>query len=131
MRTICKRLRRGDDLLGSIRAIAEEEQLGLAVVLSGVGCVSRVRLRDASGVTVQEVEEPREIVSLQGTVSAKRCHLHAAFSKEDLSTIGGHLMEGCTVNTTCELVLAVLEDWHCEVEQDRETGYDEIVFKRQ
>ena len=130
MRTICKRLRRGDDLLGSIRAIAEKEQLGLAVVLSGVGCVSRVRLRDASGVTVQEVEEPCEIVSLQGTVSAKRCHLHAAFSKEDLSTIGGHLVEGCTVNTTCELVLAALEDWCCEVEQDRETGYDEIVFKQ-
>ncbi len=128
MKTICKRLRRGDDLLGSIRELAEKEKLHLAVVLSGVGCVSRVRLRDASGVTVQEVEEPCEIVSLQGTVSAKRCHLHAAFSKEDLSTIGGHLMEGCTVNTTCELVLAELEDWYCDVEQDAETGYDEIVF---
>ncbi len=130
MRTICKRLRRGDDLLGSIREIAEKEQLGLAVVRSGVGCVSRVRLRDASGVTVREVDEPCEIVSLQGTISAKRCHLHAAFSKEDLSTIGGHLVEGCTVNTTCELVLEELEDWCCDVEQDAETGYDEIVFMR-
>ncbi len=130
MRIICKRLRRGDDLLGSIRAIAEQERLDLAVVLSGVGCVTHVRLRDAGGVTVQEVEEPCEIVSLQGTVSTKRCHLHASFSREDLSTIGGHLMEGCTVNTTCELVLGELEDWRCDVEQDAETGYDEIVFVR-
>lgn len=130
MRTICKRLHCGEDLLGSIQEIAEKEQLELATVFSSVGCVSRVRLRDASGVTVQAVEEPCEIVSLQGTVSAKRCHLHASFSKEDLSTIGGHLMKGCIVNTTCELVLVELEDWGCAVEQDTETGYDEIVFLR-
>ncbi len=130
MRIICQRLRRGEDLLGRIQEIADQESLGLAVVLSAVGCVSRVRLRDASGVTVREVEEPCEIVSVQGTVSARRCHLHAAFSKEDLSTIGGHLLEGCIVNTTCELVLAETEEWCCDVEQDPQTGYDEIVFLR-
>ena len=32
-----------------------------------------------------------EIVSLNGTVSRERCHLHIALSREDLSTVGGHL----------------------------------------
>ena len=130
MKTICKRLRRGDDLLRSIEKIAAEEQLELAVLLSAVGCVSRARVRDASGITVRDIGEDCEIVSATGTVSRKRCHVHVSFSKEDLSTVGGHLMEGCIVNTTCELVLGVVDGWRCSVEQDEETGYDEIVFMR-
>ena len=130
MKMICKRLRRGDDLLRSIEKIAQEEQLELAVILSAVGCVSRGRVRDASGVTVRDINEDCEIVSATGTVSRKRCHIHVSFSKEDLSTVGGHLMEGCIINTTCELVLGVVDGWHCGVEQDEETGYDEIVFVR-
>ena len=131
MRTVCRRLRRGDDLLRSLEKIAREEHLKLAVVLSGVGCVSRGRVRDASGVTLRDIEEPCEIVSLNGTVSEQRCHVHIALSKEDLSTVGGHLVEGCIINTTCELVLLELEEWSCGVEQDDETGYDEIVFERE
>ena len=130
MKMICKRLRRGDDLLRSVEKIAQEEQLELAVILSAVGCVSRGRVRDASGVTVRDINEDCEIVSATGTVSRKRCHIHVSFSKEDLSTVGGHLMEGCIINTTCELVLGVVDGWHCGVEQDEETGYDEIVFVR-
>ena len=131
MRTVCRRLRRGDDLLRSLENIAKEEHLHLAVVLSGVGCVSRGRVRDASGVTLREIGEPCEIVSLNGTVSEQRCHVHIALSREDLSTVGGHLVEGCIINTTCELVLLELEEWGCSVEQDDETGYDEIVFERE
>ena len=131
MRTVCKRLRRGDDLLREVQKIAEEEQLELAVILSAVGCVTKARLRDASGVTVRQIDEPCEIVSATGTVSRKRCHIHVALSKEDLSTVGGHLVEGCLINTTCELVLGVVEGWRCGVEQDDETGYDEIVFERE
>ena len=130
MKMICKRLRRGDDLLRSVEKIAQEEQLELAVILSAVGCVSRGRVRDASGVAVRDINEDCEIVSATGTVSRKRCHIHVSFSKEDLSTVGGHLMEGCIINTTCELVLGVVDGWHCGVKQDEETGYDEIVFVR-
>jgi len=128
MRTVCRRLHRGDDLLLSVRRIAEEENLHAAVVLSAVGCVSQARLRDASGVNVQELHEHFEIVSMTGTVSAARCHLHVALSREDLSTVGGHLAVGCIVNTTCELVLLEMENVEYQVEQDKETGYDEIVF---
>lgn len=129
MKTICRRLRRGDDLLRSIEQIAREEGLEAAVIVSGVGCVSRARVRDASGVTVREIDEPCEIVSLDGTVSAARCHVHIALAREDLSTLGGHLMPGCIVNTTCELALLALDGWRFGVEQDSETGYDEIVFR--
>ena len=93
MKTLCIRLRRGDDLLAGIRSVAVRENLTAAVVLSAVGCVSRACVRDAGGVKFREIPEPCEIVSLNGTVSRNRCHLHIALSKEDLSTVGGHLVE--------------------------------------
>ena len=102
----------------------------IAQVISGVGCLLRARLRDASGVTIRQLEEHLEIVSLNGTVSQARCHLHISLSKEDLSTVGGHLCLGCIVNTTCELVILELPDIAYGVEADPETGYDEIVFTR-
>lgn len=129
MKTICCRLHRGDDLREKIEQIAKEQKIAAGVVLSGVGCVSRARVRDASGVNVRQIDEHCEIVSLNGTVSAARCHIHIALSKEDLSTVGGHLMPGCIVNTTVELVLGILEGVEYGVEQDAETGYDEIVFR--
>ncbi len=124
----CLRLHRGADLLLSIRQLCEENRIEAGVVLSAVGCISQGRVRDASGVTIREIQEHCEIVSLNGTVSAQRCHLHIALSKEDLSTLGGHLCPGCIINTTCELVIGQLPGIRYGVEQDAETGYDELIF---
>lgn len=129
MKCHCIRLRRGDDLLLSIRNLAAEKQIAAAVVLSAVGCISKGRIRDASGITIREIQEHCEIVSLNGTVSKERCHLHIALSKEDLSTIGGHLCPGCIINTTCELVIGELPHVQIAVEADAETGYDELIFQ--
>ena len=125
------RLRRGADLMQSIKALCGEKKIAAGVVLSAVGCISEGRVRDASGVTIREISDHCEIVSLNGTVSEKRCHLHIALSREDLSTIGGHLCEGCIVNTTCELVIAEIPGTVIEKEFDDETGYDELVFRAQ
>ena len=122
------RLRRGADLLLSIRDVCREKHIAAGVVLSAVGCFSEGRVRDASGVTIREIREHCEIVSLNGTVSENRCHLHIALSKEDLSTLGGHLCPGCIINTTCELVIAELPATAIEKEFDEETGYDDLIF---
>lgn len=129
MKTYAVRLRRGADLLPSIEAFCIKHVIKAGVVLSGVGCVTKGRVRDASGVTIVDIDEPMEIVSLMGTVSEKGCHLHISFSKEDLSVVGGHLVEGCIINTTCELVIGELEDCAYDVEFDEETGYDELIIK--
>ena len=125
----CVRLRRGDDLMLSIKELCREKHIAAGVVLSAVGCISEGRVRDASGVTIREIRDHCEIVSLDGTVSAQRCHLHISLSKEDLSTIGGHLVSGCIINTTCELVIAELPGVRFGVEEDPETGYDELIFQ--
>ena len=124
------RLHRGDDLLLSVKEIARQKNIRAGVVLSAVGCILKGRLRDASGVTIREIDGHYEIVSLNGTVSERRCHLHIALSGEDLTAIGGHLCPGCIINTTCELVIADLPDVLFDVEEDPETGYDELIFRR-
>ena len=126
----CIRLKRGEDLMESIKTVCREKNIRAGVVLSGVGCILKGRIRDASGVHIREITEHCEIVSLNGTVSAQRCHIHIALSKEDLSTIGGHLCPGCIINTTCELVLMELPQLSYGVEQDEETGYDELIFAK-
>lgn len=129
LKTHCIRLRRGEDLMISIKALCTEKHIKAGVVLSAVGCISEGRVRDASGVNIQNIPDHCEIVSLNGTVSESRCHLHIALSKEDLSTIGGHLTPGCIINTTCELVIAELPGVAYDVEFDEETGYDELIFR--
>ena len=124
------RLHRGDDLLLSIRELAKNANIAAGVVLSAVGCIRQGRVRDASGVNIRYIPDECEIVSLNGTVSCQRCHLHIALSREDLSTIGGHLCPGCIINTTCELVIAELPGQRIDVEEDPETGYDELIFCR-
>lgn len=129
MKTYAVRLRRGADLLQSIEAFCAEHQIRAGVLLSGVGCVTKASIRDAGGVNIVSIDEAMEIVSLMGTVSEKRCHLHVSFAKEDLSVIGGHLVAGCIINTTCELVIGELRDYVYDVEFDEETGYDELIIK--
>ena len=79
----CVRLHRGEDLLKSIEELCKEKEINAGFVASGVGCISKGKIRDASGITIREINEDCEIVSLNGTVSAERCHIHIALSKED------------------------------------------------
>lgn len=43
-----------------------------------------------------------------------------------MKTIGGHLLEGCLVNTTVELVIISFEDIKMERKYDETTGYKEL-----
>ena len=128
MKTHVFRLRRGSDLLKALQEYARTRRIAAGTLVSGVGCVTRARVRDASGVTVRELNEPLEIVSLMGTLSAARTHLHIALAREDLTVLGGHLMEGCIVNTTAEVVLLELDGVRFGAEWDGETGYDELAI---
>jgi len=120
------RLRRGADLLESIKTYADAHAIDAAVILSCVGCLSHARLRDASGVKIHSLDEHFEIVSATGTVSRERTHLHIALAREDMTTLGGHLVPGCIVNTTAEVALLELPGICFTKEFDPETGYNEL-----
>lgn len=130
MKEFALRLKKGDDLKKSIEGICLKNGFNTVVVLSAVGCLLKAKVRLAKAVDSLEVEEDFEIVSLIGTVSNGQAHLHISLSDEIGNVIGGHLLDGNIINTTCELVLGVLEEYDSIREMDENTGYDEIVFRK-
>lgn len=71
-----------------------------------------------------------EIVSLMGTLSEDDVHLHLSVSDEEGKTIGGHLKNGCIVNTTAEICILALDDYKFTREFDENTSYDELVVNK-
>ncbi len=124
------RLHRGDDLLESIAGYCKEHGINAGYAACCVGCVDQAAIRSADGHTIHSLQERLEIVSLTGTVSQNRCHLHIALAREDLRVIGGHLCAGCLVNTTAEIVLCELDHLTFRKEFDPATGYNELLIKR-
>lgn len=124
------RLHKGDDLLESIAGYCKEHAIDAGFAACCVGCVDQAKIRSADGHTVHTLRERLEIVSLTGTVSRNRCHLHIALAREDLSVIGGHLCAGCLVNTTAEVVLSQLDGICFSKVFDPATGYNELLIDR-
>ena len=88
-------------------------------------------IRLADGETVIEREEPFEIVSVMGTLSKDGVHLHISVSDSEGNTIGGHLKNGCIINTTAEVVMLEIDNVKFSREFDESTGYDELVVRKE
>jgi predicted DNA-binding protein with PD1-like motif len=88
-------------------------------------------LRLANRETLNEYDGFFEIVSVTGTVSIHGSHVHIAISDGDGVTIGGHLVSGCKIYTTAEIVIAELPDLVYKREFAEDSGYDELaVYKK-
>jgi predicted DNA-binding protein with PD1-like motif len=96
-------------------------------VLSGVGSLTHYTLRFANQVAPAERDGYFEIVSITGTVSIHGSHLHVSVADEQGQTVGGHLLSGCKIYTTAEIVIAVFEDVVYKREFAADSGYDELV----
>src|SRR5580658_1996460 len=131
MHTHAFRLGPGTDLRAELERLTEEHALCAGCILSCVGSLSRARLRMASAVGEAEVfrtfAEPMEIVSLSGTLCPDGLHVHISLARRDGACVGGHLVRGCIVHTTAELVIGELPDVEFRRRPDPATGYDELT----
>ena len=121
------RLKSVQDLFDSIESVVQEKQIQAGCVLSGIGSLTHFRVRLADREIPTEYEGHFEIVSLAGLVSIHGSHLHISVSDEDGKTIGGHLVSGCKIYTTAEIVLAKFNDVIYKREFAQDSGYDELV----
>lgn len=128
MKELAFRLLKGDDLKECIQEKCKE--INAAIVLSSVGCVDKVSLRLAGAKKNLTSNKDYEILSLNGTISNGKAHLHICLSDDEGNCIGGHLLKDTIVNTTCEVVLGILEEYDSKRTFDEKTGYDEISFIR-
>ena len=120
-----------DDLFDSIESFVAENKIQAGCALSSVGSLTHAKLRLANREYYTEYEGHFEIVSMTGTVSTNGSHIHVAISDGDGVTIGGHLVSGCKVYTTAEIVLAVFEGIIYKRELlENDSGYEELVVHK-
>jgi len=131
MKIYAIRLTEGMDLKIEIQRVIKETQIKAGIILSSVGCVSKARFRVADGVNIKQINKNMEILSLNGTLSPKGIHLHISCSDQEGVSFGGHLVEGNIVNTTCELVIGILENYKFDRVMDSNTGYEELIIETQ
>lgn len=125
------RLSPGDDLRVSLEAafaaLSKEHGLEAACIMSAVGSLSRAVLRYADKATGSDINASLELLMLSGTLSADGAHVHASVADEQGEVKGGHLMPGCIVRTTVEVVIALLPGWQFRRELDAATGFNELT----
>jgi hypothetical protein len=129
MQVFTFRLKPGQDLFNEIESVVAEKNIEAGCVLSAVGSLTYATLRLANRESYSEYEGHFEIVSMTGTVSAHGSHLHMSISDGDGKMIGGHLVPGCKIYTTAEMVLAVFEDVVYRREYAEDSGYEELKVK--
>ena len=124
----CFRLTKGMDLKKEIEKYAIDNKIS-GTVVSSVGCLTSLVIRLADGESILKKDGNFEIVSITGTLSPDGVHIHISVSDEFGNTIGGHLKDGCIVNTTAEVCLVIFDNIKLNRTFDESTGYDELVVK--
>ena len=128
MQSYTFRLKPGQDLFDSIEAFVSENKIDAGCVLSSVGSLTHATLRLANRAHYNQYDGYFEIVSMTGTVSTNGSHLHVSISDGDGVTIGGHLVSGCKIYTTTEIVIADFDDVIYKRELlENDSGYEELV----
>ncbi|AMC93111.1 DNA-binding protein [Erysipelothrix larvae] len=121
------RLMPGDDLIGALENYCQKYEIEAAYIGTCVGSLSQVRFRKGHSKTVNTIIGPLEIVSCVGTLSKGGNHIHASVSDEDFYVRGGHLVQGCIVQSTAEIVLVQLENYELSRSKDV-SGYKTLII---
>lgn len=120
------RLKPGQDLKTELQSFITAHKIEAAAIITCVGSLQKATLRLANQNNFQKYEQKMEIVSLVGTMATEGSHLHISLSDSTGTTIGGHLVEGCEVYTTAEIIIGVMPDLQFAREQDEGSGYKEL-----
>ncbi|MEQ4922102.1 PPC domain-containing DNA-binding protein [Proteus hauseri] len=122
------RLLPGEDVIAVLRQFIQQNNLQSAFIAGCVGSLTDVVLRFAGREENRYLTGKFEVVSLIGTLDAAGEHLHLAVSDENGLMCGGHMMPGCTVRTTLELVIGELEQVTFSRQPCKHSGYEELVI---
>ncbi len=127
--TYAFRLKPGEDLKQGIEKIIAAKKIKAGWVATCVGSLTDYTIRFANQSDGSSGNGHFEIVSLTGTVGSKGSHLHISVSDSTGHTIGGHLMPGCKIYTTAEIVLQSTDKYEFTREKDGTTPWEELQIK--
>ena len=113
------RIQSGESLVARISDLVNAEKIHAAVILSAIGSVKNVKLKDiksgarlpitSARLITHEIEGPLELLGLTGNIVPGEndkldCHLHIMASKASGDVVGGHMFDA-EVFATCEIIL--------------------------
>ena len=113
--TYAVRLEVGEEVMESLKKLAEAEQIRAAEV-NAIGAADRAVIgvfdREAGDYRREELNRFMEITSLMGNITEMEgkpyIHLHAMLADQDHRIHGGHVIE-MRVGLTCEMFVRVME----------------------
>ena len=105
-----------EELLHALETACKEHAVRSARV-SGIGALKNVQLRvlnpTMDGFLLRDFNEPMEITSLSGDITADRdnafLHLHLTAATGEMQVIGGHIMH-CIIASTAEIWITETEN---------------------
>ncbi len=123
------RLVPGTDVLQAVQDFVRDNDLKAVALVTVVGSLTDAVIRYANQPDGTLTQGHFEIVSMVGTVEPTGAHVHISLSDGTGRMFGGHMMPGCLVYTTAEIVLAHLEDFAFARVACALSGYDELAIR--
>ncbi|HKZ48111.1 MAG TPA: DUF296 domain-containing protein [Thermoplasmata archaeon] len=124
----------GEDLFGSLKALAAKHRIESGTVLWGIGMVREYELGyfDRGDYLRRAFFPPAELVALHGSLTMTAdppVHVHLAAAGKDHAVVGGHLFKA-TVNVLNELCLRRLDEVRLTRERNPRSGLNELCVLR-
>jgi predicted DNA-binding protein with PD1-like motif len=114
----------------SLTNFARQNNIEAGWVVTCVGSLTNYSIRFANQQEAATNSGHFEIVSLVGTLSTNGSHLHISISDSTGKTIGGHLLDGCKIYTTAEIVIGESKDLVFKREKDGTTPWEELQVRK-
>jgi hypothetical protein len=128
LQVVALRLTPQQDLKIELDAYVQQQNLEAACILTCVGSLTQVTLRQANQSAATVYSGHFEIISLTGVMSKYGSHYHLAVADSAGQTSGGHLLKGCLIYTTAELVVGLMPQLSFRREPDPTTGFRELTI---
>lgn len=126
---IMVKLEMGDDVLESLKKIADQYKIESGAIGWGIGRIRdlEVGYYDGKEYIKKVMEVPLEILSLSGTISVNepRFHIHVTGAGPDHIAKGGHLFSG-VADPLLELQVRVLTDVRLERKLSEKSNLKEL-----
>ena len=143
-RVLAVRMAPGDDLYGTTLKIIKEKGMKAGVIISVAASLQRATLRNVwqfpNPWPIKDecriftpIEGPLELLQMSGNITQTEngepyLHAHATISmgRPEATCFGGHLVEGCIIFSTCEMVIAEIDNLAFMRIMDKQTKVGEV-----
>ncbi|WP_199258042.1 PPC domain-containing DNA-binding protein [Paracoccus binzhouensis] len=123
------RLQPGEDPVAALRALQRRTGAAAMALVTCVGSLTRAVIRHANRNEASDYRGHFEITALTGTIDPAGQHLHLTIADGEGRAFGGHLLPGCEIHTTAEIVVLILDDLHFSRAPCPLSGHDELLVR--